>query len=312
MQIKEAMDSQGGIGHISGTAGSSAGGAIPKQPRTPALGTFGTGHRMAQSLLGGPNPLTNTLVSSLLGSGLGYGAGYLAEKLLPNRYFKPGRGRRTGATLGALAGGALPAWSGVAAVQNEGWRGLFNRNATPVYPWSSGKNAEASRFGDLVEELIDAFPLNDDYVAAGQKYASMHGRRGTGLFGIESVPVDAFNNVVWNDTMSPHAARYNPYGTRAVGSNNESRMHFNPTPAPVAAVATGLVSGIGSASNKSWLSPMDIAKGMVNAGIGAASAKALGGLAGAFFGLRPETRHQLENAGALGGLLTPIVGNMLR
>ena len=58
---------------------------------------------------GGPNPITSAIVLGLLGTGLGYGGGALAERLLPEKYFNPGRLRKVTGALGGLLGAGLGA-----------------------------------------------------------------------------------------------------------------------------------------------------------------------------------------------------------
>lgn len=267
---------------------------LAEPQRMQSMEWAGKPHLSAQTMLGGPNPLTSTIVSGLLGAGLGYGGGWLLEKLFPEKYVKPGRIRRNLALLGGLGGAALPAWRASAAVQNQGISGLTQQDAQRVLPWN----------------MFSKETLAPEFKAATEKFAAHLGRQHGGSMYAESIPVDAFNNAVWQD-VRPGAARDNPMGTKDPFGNNEQRM-FAPTSPAVAAMASGVVSGVGSAKRKSIISPMDVAKGLISAGVGLAAAKVFGGLAGAFFGVTPAARGKLQDLGALGGLLTPIVGGMFR
>lgn len=285
---------------------------VAQKTPSKALEWFGQPHRMAQTAMGGPNPLSSMIVSGLLGGGLGYGTGWLLERLFPERYVRRGRTPKTLAALGALGAAALPAWRASAAVRNEGPSGLIRRDAPielPGLPWSKS-SADFSRFDAEAEELYELIgPLDEKFATSAIKWAQdVHGGR-AGSFLVESVPVDAFNNTVWNDTR-PTAASRNPYGTKNPFGTNEQPLLPGPTPTE-AALVTGAVEGARAQTGKSLLSPLDIAKGVAGAGIGLASAKAVGGLAGAFFGVQPKARKRLEDIGALGGLLTPILRGVL-
>lgn len=249
-----------------------------------SLQWLGKPHLAAQTALGGPNPLTSTIVSGLLGAGLGLGAGHIAETVLPRRYLKKGPPRSSLALLGGLAGAALPLARGAASYKREGLVGLFKQDANPVPVSDLFRKASAAYMADL--------PLD----------------AGTAL--AESIPVDAFNNAVWNDVRAG-GANSNPYGTKSPWGNNEQRL-FTPLSPPQAALATGLVSGIGSALNKDYLSPADIARGLVGAGIGGTVANVFAGVAGALFGVSPEAQAKLQDMGAIGGFFAPLVNKMFR
>jgi hypothetical protein len=120
----------------------------------------------------------------------------------------------------------------------------------------------------------------------------------TGLF-TPSIPVDAFNNAVWQDAIP------NPYGTRSTFGDNSQRLG---TPPQVAAVVTGLISGAGAARESSHVSPMDVAMAAgAAAGKGWLGGLVLGKTLGALAGLPPEGQERLKQVGLFGGMLTGAV-----
>lgn len=121
----------------------------------------------ANRLIGGPTPLSNAIVSGLLLGGLGYGAGVLAENVLPERYFEPGKLRKPLGVAGLLAGlgvGHIGA-SGTAKALDQGY----------LKSWVTNNKT----------------PLPEPKTAASQ----------TGLFA-PIIPVDAFNRAVWADAST--------------------------------------------------------------------------------------------------------------
>jgi hypothetical protein len=120
----------------------------------------------ANRLIGGPTPLSNAIISGLLLGGLGYGAGALAENVLPERYFEPGRLRKPLGVAGLLAGlgvGHIGA-SGTSRALNQGYlESWITNNKTPL----------------------------PDTKTASQ----------TGLYA-PTIPVDAFNRAVWADSST--------------------------------------------------------------------------------------------------------------
>jgi hypothetical protein len=121
----------------------------------------------------------------------------------------------------------------------------------------------------------------------------------------QTIPVDAFNQVVWNDV---HAIP-NPWGTRSTWGTNEQPLH---TPPPVAATVTGIVAGAGALNGRSRVSPWEIATtAATTAGTGYLGGLVLGKTLGALAGLSPETQQQLQRAGLWGGMLTGAVNAVL-
>jgi len=122
----------------------------------------------------------------------------------------------------------------------------------------------------------------------------------TGLF-TPSIPVDAFNQVVWNDAWGAG----NAFGARPAHGTAESPLGTSPQ---VAAAVSGVLAGAGAARGSDRVSPWDVA-----AAAGAAAGKGwLGGLVlgrtvGALAGLPPESQAKLRDAGLWGGLLAGAV-----
>lgn len=133
--------------------------------------------------------------------------------------------------------------------------------------------------------------------AAGEKLAAGYA---TGL-AIPTIPVDAFNRVVWNDVDHPP----NPYGTRDPLGDNESPMR---TPLPVAAAVSGIVAGAGRATGQAFVSPLQVAMAAgSSAGKGWVAGMALGKVLGTLAGMPPEQQTRLQQLGLWGGLLTGAV-----
>jgi hypothetical protein len=120
----------------------------------------------------------------------------------------------------------------------------------------------------------------------------------TGDLFTPSIPVDAFNNAVWNDVWQ------NPFGTKSTFGDNDQTLR---TPPQVAALVSGVVSGAGAARDASHVSPWDV-------GVSAASAAGKGWLAGLLFGktvgtlagLSQETQKKIQDIGIWSGLLTGV------
>lgn len=222
----------------------------------------------AASLLGGTHPLATMLLGGLLTSGVGYAGGKLLDAVLPEEYFEKGVAPRALGILGGVLGAAPGAAYGALKYRNSPTTGLPFRQQgagwTSTWPWA--KKAGAGNTGNLM---------------------------------LKTIPVDAFNRVIWNDV----SAVPNPFGTKDRWGDNAQPMH---TPAPVAAATTGLLSGTAALlGNVSHVSPFDVAMTAANTGLqgwtyGLTAGKVLGTLAG----LKPEYQHKLQQAGIWGGLLT--------
>jgi len=295
--------------------------------RSSALSWLNEPYRVAGSLLSGPSPLSNSIVSGLLGSGAGYTVGTVAENMLPERYVERGKLRRNLAMLGGAAGVAAHVPAAMANAQ-------MNRKATGDPHW------QRSIMGSDADQQLA--PNESDWqnhyqaghfkqsVAARLELAKKHlpipaestlrmieefTKKASGYMTMDSdvlrpVPVDAFNNAIWNDVHNGvHSSQSNPYGTRSpYGDNSESFR----TPAINAAAAVGLVTGVQQMyGGSSVLSPKHFVKGLAAAGVDAATAHIAGGVLGALGGLTPEAQQQLQQMGLWSGMIRGVTSSVL-
>lgn len=231
-----------------------------------------------QKLLGGPTPLTQALAGALAVGGIGYGVGRQLEQHLPAEHFYgdddlEGNRLSRNLTMGGAALGALP--------------GLYAASVMGRTPDGSG-NAPGFLGG-----LMSRLP------AAGEEaLAKMSAfRDATGAAGVASIPVDAFNRAIWNDVRNPP----NPFGAKSPWGDDHQQLG---TPAPVAAFASGLVSGAGALSGRDRVSPWQVGLAAARAaGTGYTAGLAFGSLLGGLAGLRPESQAALQRAGLWGGLI---------
>lgn len=225
--------------------------------------------------LGGPNPLLQTLLGGAVGAGLGYGGGWLLKHLLPDAYFDKDKSNLGAA--GAVLGGTLGAAPGLI------W------GAKQYSP--DADNAKTT-FQDRGAGWLSSYPFS--------KKAEM-GDAGSLLFA-RTIPVDAFNSVVWNDVGAP----VNPYGTHNPFGNNEQPLQ---TPLPVAAAVTGTLYGAAAAAGgRHSVSPWDVAVTAAQGGAaGLFGGLVLGKTLGVLAGLQPAAQQQLQQMGLWGGMLTGAV-----
>jgi hypothetical protein len=244
----------------------------------------------AHTALGGARPLSNAIVSGLALGGLGYGVGTLAENLFPERYMQRGKLRKSLALAGGLGGlgiGAANAYANSQATNTSwlnGW--LVPNNAKP--------------HGIPIEAQTNWHDGNGPDVS---KMAAMQ----SGLMA-PSIPVDAFNRVVWND-VRPTSYANNPYGTKSPWGDNSQQMH---TPPQLAAATTGLMSGIGAMAQSPIISPGTVINGLMSAGVGLATANIAGRTLGALAGLTPEAQNKIQDLGLWAGVLHAVVPPVLR
>lgn len=281
----------------------------------------------AGKLTGGPSPLTNSIVGALLGGGLGYGGGMLAEQLLPERFVRRGRLRKTTGILGAVLGAAPGVWQAAtnASAKAEhggkplGLSALWTPNeAVPIDPETT---AAMNNYDYGLEKRFDLaaaaaglahLPLPErmqqlaaDFVkqAFGEEDEE---DQGAGGFGLRPVPLDAFGQAVWNDVRKGIA---NPYGTKSPWGSNDQPMH---TPPQVAAATTGILGGLSQMyGGANLLSPMHFINGLAAAGVDLVTARVVGGTLGALGGLTPAAQDKLQDIGVWGGLIRGTVGSML-
>ena len=273
------------------------------------------------ALTGGPSPLSNAIVGGLLAGGLGYGSGTLLEQLFPERYVERGKLRRTlgmaGLGLGALPG--LMQWSGHYQNRREtgspaNWTTFGEAltsptSSTPINPKSTQQLKDISNRGNFEVPLdrIKSGTLDPILAKAASAYAEMFQGDETGL-DIKPIPVDSFNQAIWND-VRPGSAAMNPFGTRNRWAPADSPMY---TPPHVAAAATGLVSGVQAQyGGTPLLSPMHFVRGLATAGVDLATARVAGSVLGALGGLTPEAQNKLQDMGLWGGLIRGVTGSVL-
>lgn len=231
----------------------------------------------ANRLVGGPTPLASMLAGGLLGAGLGHAGGWLGEKAVGDDVLEPGKLRRTGRITGALLG-LLP---GLAL----GGLGMAARSDQGKNPWSAWvePNLLAGQKQASEEEEIDQFFLVRRQPGGFVSCDDLSKRADedmTGIF-VETIPVDAFNRVVWRD----------PYLTM-----------------PMRAAASGLVESASQVQGGiPTVSPFDVARIAVGMGSGLLSGIAVGRVLGAVAGLHPEAQNKLQQAGAIAGLIKAVV-----
>ena len=283
-----------------------------------------------------PNALATTLGGSLaLGAG-GYALGAGLEHLFPERFVQRGRLRKTLGMVGAGVGAVPGLWAaGERAAlrgpdgQQIGWgRGLWDtphaansfQNTLPIdqglqremdsYDTSRGNGA--ARPGATppappsmmeAQAALRAYVPDDWMAKAAENFGPQAGGGA-----LPTIPLDAFGQAIWNDTRNYNAAQYNPYGSKSQWGANEQNMG---TPPPIAAAASGLISGIGAQyGNPSSLSPRHFINGLATAGVDASTAYIAGGILGALGGLQPAAQQQLQNMGLWGGLVRGVVGSV--
>ena len=238
-----------------------------------------------QKPFGGPSPLALSLAGGLLGSGLGYGGGYLAEKLLGERLVSGQKLRHLGAALGGAAG----------AVPGLGW-GAFQGYQEYKHPGSVNGIPGVSDYPFGPE------PAEPTLENVKQAYNDYSGADATGAFYMPTIPVDAFNNIVWNN-VNP-----NPYGTKDAWGTNEQALF---TPPSTAAAVSGLLAGAKAATNSDYVSPYHVA---LTAGLAGGKGYVAGALAGkmlgALAGLTPETQSALSQLGLWSGLVSGVANSV--
>ena len=287
----------------------------------------------AGKLTGGASPLSNAIVGGLVTGGLGYGAGSLIEYLFPDEYMERGRLRRT-MGLAGLAGGTAPGlWQAYAnaqtsreAGQPQGWSSLWKPNAVTPPSQTTADNMESMRRGSIQDQPfrvtqaawdemragLNGLPLPDEmFLRASRNFTKLAfgtintalGMTGGG--GVRSIPVDAFNQAIWNDVHNHNRAATNPYGTKSVFGDNNQPLH---TPPMIGAMATGLTSGIQQMYGGAPMLTRDhFVNGVFQATKDLVKARVGGGILGALAGVTPAGQKKLQDLGIWGGFLTGAV-----
>ncbi len=296
--------------------------------RASALSWLNTPYRAAGALTGGPSPMSNALVSGLLGAGAGYTAGAVLENLVPAEYVERGRIRNNLALLGGAGGAAMHIPQAVAnssinqkATGQPSWmRSIFmgdqHQQMSPhETDWRTHYyGGQKQSAWDEMREICSQLPPPSDlfqWAAEGfSKTALSGGMMGTPGVPLRPVPVDAFNNAIWNDVHNGNqSSQSNMYGTRSPYSDNSDGFG---TPPVNAAAAAGLVSGIQQMyGNTSLLSPQHFISGLANAGLDMATARVAGGVLGALGGLTPGAQRQLQQMGLWSGMIRGVTGSVL-
>jgi len=282
-----------------------------------ALSAVDAPYQLAGKLTGGPSPLSNAIVSGLLGGGLGYVGGTIAEQFLPEQHVEPGKLRRTAAMLGAAGGAALhiPQWAANAGINRtatgrpEWLKSLLGDQFQKLSPHEHAANLGFEAMLKQSRQIKTAFASLSLWCPR-LKLAETSGAFGNDSVPLQPVPIDAFNNAIWNDVHNGvSSSQNNPYGTRDWNSGNAGSFH---TPPMVAAAASGLVSGIQQQyGGASMLSPMHFIHGLAAAGVDAATARIAGGVLGVLGGLKPDTQKQLQQMGIWSGMLRGVTGSVL-
>lgn len=268
---------------------------------------IGSVYRVPAELMGkalgadGATPLTSALTTGAINAGLGYGAGKLYNKFLAKPLNKLAPNTFSGETVapGVLAGlgaatGLGNVWygTGAARAKQDSGQPLNWRDYAGLSNYGYGKSPLLQK----TAEELSVVELHPDYLAklaqigdAGGLYAS-------------SIPVDAFNNVVWAPWVET-----NPFGTKSSYGTNEQPLrapNFNPQ---AAAAMSGLAAAASAAKGgTTTISPADIAR---VAGYSAAGWTA-GRLAAGLVGLTPGARDTLTRNGVIGGLVLGVTKSL--
>lgn len=272
-----------------------------------------------QKAMGGPTGLTEAIVNGLIGGGLGYGAGWIADQFLPEEHVQKGRlpltMGLTGLGLGVVPGlwqysaerraknlppGATgaPAYPGYPLPRHKPtmglWPGPVHLTDPATTPQLPPGPARPSVLDPDITKLAAVHPW---FHKAAQNFS-------TGALLLPSIPVDAFNRVVWNDVRYPP----NAFGTRSPWGTNEQPMG---TPPYAAAATTGLLAGTAQAAGSPVVSPWQVASSAaVGAGKGWLTGLAAGKILGALAGLKPEAQAKLQDVGIWGGLITGVANSL--
>jgi len=303
------------------------------------LGIIGKPFEWGGALTGGPSPLSNAIVGALLTGGLGYGTGWLLEHLFPERFVARGRLRKTLGALGALGGTAIPAWqwrqNALTAREAGKPLGVLGSLITPTdkVPFNEPgarrvdldafiSGPEGGRYDPgtatylgnketraLQEKLGESVGGLSRFARAAEQLLKIGQELSAGGVGLRAVPMDAFNQAIWNDVRMGLTASRNPYGTKSPWGYNEQAMH---TPPSLGAATAGLATGIQQLyGNQSVLSPQHFIRGLATAGVDLVTSRVVGGTLGALGGLTPVAQKKLQDIGMWGGLIRGTVGSML-
>jgi len=209
----------------------------------------------------------NPLTSALLYGTLGAGLGWGSGKLLHMLF--PERTKKDVSWRLGLPLGAM--------IGAGGAMGLHGYPNVKEHGWSGltqPSPIQAEKISSVLErtqhQLRTYFSPDDDFKAA-------------------SVMMPMFTNDIdvpyWLDTV-----------------RNDHTM-----PEPIKAVAGGVVAGAGAAKGSRWVTPFDVARVAVNAGLGAAFGSGIGLIAGPVLRLTPAARTDIQRAGFLTGAVKALM-----
>jgi hypothetical protein len=242
----------------------------PAAPLPAPLAPITRAYEGAQSLMGGPNPLTSMLLSGALGAGLGWGGGWLLRKLMPG-YFRDDLTKFTtpiGAVLGAAVPGVLEGYPNVSKL---GWRGLFT--AAPYQGGPDYPAEKTSNYAGTLERLKVAMDM-DEISRMSMDPPIPDGDNISGGLYVSDINVNRWANLVSND----------PY-----------------IPEPNKALMAGLPMAAGASKGTWAVSPSDVGRVAAGAGLGYAYGTVLGSLASPFLRLTPKAQQDIQRAGLFAG-----------
>ena len=160
----------------------------------------------------------------------------------------------------------------------------------PAVPWAGRTNPELW----AQESRFDGRVFTDPRV----KVAELD----TGLFYMPTIPVDAFNGVVWSNVHP------NPYGTRDAYGTAEQPLT---TPPAAAAAVSGLLAGTRAATGQPYVSPYHVAlTAAVAGGKGYLTGMLAGKVLGALAGLPPAAQDELKRLGLWGGIISGVADSI--
>jgi hypothetical protein len=160
-------------------------------------------------------------------------------------------------------------------------KSLITSNKTPVvYPFEQESHEKQSYVTTLGHNPMN--PWVPDAVNLNQP----------------SIPVPQFNTMLWRDARQGMRDPYAPFGPR--------------TSPPVAATASGFMTGLSTGMGTPIIRPMDVVRGFASAGVGLATANVAGRTLSALAGLTPEAQYKLQNMGLWGGMLHATMSPLLR
>ena len=231
--------------------------------------------------VGGPNPVSDAIAGALTLGTLGYGAGWLGEMLFPKRYVRRGKLRKTLMRGGALLGSAPFLVHGLINAM-YGDKGPLEAFVTPY--------SEVKMPKDVQEKMKDYSAARGNYV---EKQTMPKRASYTPEIIGRPIPVQQFQQAIWNDVANYTQAPGGPY-----------------TPPTAGAVASSIVSDIQQRyGGRSVLSPRHFIRGLLASGADLVTSRVVGGVLSALGGLTPEAQQKLQDMGVWGGMMRGMLGS---